>query len=273
MRKPALMLQGSGSAVGKSVVVAGLARAYANRGVRVLPFTPQNMSNDAAITADGGEIGRAQALQARAARVAPHADMSPVLLKPQGGQGAQVIVGGKKRGTMSAADYHIEKIALLPRVLESFARLEAAAELTLVAGAGSPAEINLRAYDIANMGFALAAEVPVVLIGDFARGGVIAQLIGTYELLAAEERALVKGYIVNKFRGDLGLFSDALDVIRGRTRWRCFGILPWFDKLRDLAAEDSLIDEPQVERALDAFARHLEIHVDLDAVLKVAHAR
>jgi adenosylcobyric acid synthase len=239
-RKPALMLQGTGSDVGKSVIIAGLARAFANRGLRVMPFKPQNMSNNAAVTADGGEIGRAQALQARAAHVAASVDMNPVLLKPQAGHGAQVIIRGKVKGAMTAAEYHVEKIALLPRVLESFARLEADADLVLIEGAGSPAEVNLRAYDIANMGFALAAQVPVALVGDIDRGGVIAQLIGTHELLAAEERALVKGYIVNKFRGDLGLFSDALEIMRARLGVRCFGILPWLDALRDLPAEDSM---------------------------------
>ncbi|HVA15062.1 MAG TPA: cobyric acid synthase [Stellaceae bacterium] len=240
MRKPALMLQGTGSDVGKSVIVAGLARAFTQRGLRVMPFKPQNMSNNAAVTSDGGEIGRAQALQARAARVAPRVDMNPVLLKPQAGRGAQVIVGGKTRGAMSAQEYQIEKISLLPRVLESFARLEAEADLVLVEGAGSPAEVNLRAFDIANMGFALAAQVPVALIGDIDRGGVIAQLVGTHELLAPDERALVKGYIVNKFRGDLGLFADAIDILRPRLGVRCFGILPWLDAIRDLPAEDSM---------------------------------
>ena len=234
------MLQGTGSDVGKSVIVAGLARAFANRGLRVMPFKPQNMSNNAAVTAEGGEIGRAQALQARAARVAPRVDMNPVLLKPQAGHGAQVILRGKVMSAMSAAEYHLEKPALLPKVIESFARLEADCDLVLVEGAGSPAEINLRAHDIANMGFALAAEVPVVLVGDIDRGGVIAQLVGTHALLAPDERALTKGYIVNKFRGDLGLFADALDIIRGHTRWRCFGILPWLAALRDLPAEDSM---------------------------------
>ncbi|HLI21224.1 MAG TPA: cobyric acid synthase [Stellaceae bacterium] len=240
MRAPALMLQGTGSDVGKSIIVAGLARAFTHRGIKVRPFKPQNMSNNAAVTPDGGEIGRAQALQARAARVAPSVDMNPVLLKPQAGHGAQVILRGKVKGAMSAAEYHVEKLSLLPAVLDSFAKLEAEADLVLVEGAGSPAEVNLRAADIANMGFALAAEVPVALIGDIDRGGVIAQLVGTQALLAPEERALVKGYIVNKFRGDLGLFSDALDVIREHTRWRCFGILPWFERIGELPAEDGM---------------------------------
>ncbi len=240
MPTPALMLQGTGSDVGKSVIVAGLARAFTNRGLTVRPFKPQNMSTNAAVTADGGEIGRAQALQARAALVAPSVDMNPVLLKPQAGHGAQLIVRGKVKAAMTAAEYQIEKISLLPTVLESFATLEAEADLVLVEGAGSPAEVDLRAHDIANMGFALAANVPVALIGDIDRGGVLAQLVGTHELLEPEERAQIKGYIVNKFRGDLSLFADALDIIRDRTRWRCFGVLPWFDRIGDLPAEDSV---------------------------------
>jgi adenosylcobyric acid synthase len=239
MARPALMMQGTGSDVGKSVIVAGLARAFTRRGLRVLPFKPQNMSNNAAVTEDGGEIGRAQALQARAAGVAPRVDMNPVLLKPEA-RCAQVIVQGRVEATLSAQDYHLMKPSLLPRVLESFARLEEDCDLVLIEGAGSPAEINLRASDIANMGFALAAQVPVLLLGDIDRGGVIAQLVGTHALLAPEERTLVKGYAINKFRGDLGLFANALDILRARMGLRCFGIVPWLDKLRDLPAEDSM---------------------------------
>lgn len=240
MATPALMLQGTGSDVGKSVIVAGLARAFRNRGLRVKPFKPQNMSNNAAVTADGGEIGRAQALQARAAGVAPTADMNPVLLKPQAERMAQVIVGGRMQNAVSARDYHHMKPALLPRVLESFARLEADADLVLVEGAGSAAEVNLREYDIANMGFALAAKVPVALVGDIDRGGVIAQLVGTHALLAPDERACIKGYVVNKFRGDPGLFADALAILRARLGVGCFGVLPWFQKAHELPAEDSM---------------------------------
>jgi adenosylcobyric acid synthase len=240
MATPALMVQGTGSDVGKSVLVAGMARAFTRRGLRVLPFKPQNMSNNAAVTQDGGEIGRAQALQARAAGVAPRVDMNPVLLKPQAERRAQVIVAGRVAATLSAQDYHAMKPSLLPRVLESFARLEQACDLVLVEGAGSATEVNLRAFDIANMGFALAAKTPVLLIGDIDRGGVIAQLVGTHALLAPDERALVKGYAINKFRGDLGLFADALDILRARLGVRCFGVVPWFDKLRDLPAEDSM---------------------------------
>ena len=216
MPRPALMVQGTGSDVGKSVIVAGLARAFTRRGLRVLPFKPQNMSNNAAVTEEGGEIGRAQALQARAAGVAPRVDMNPVLLKPEAERCAQVIVQGRIAATLSAQDYHLMKPSLLPRVLDSFQRLEEDCDLVLIEGAGSPAEVNLRAFDIANMGFALAAKVPVLLLGDIDRGGVIAQLVGTHVLLALEERALVKGYVINKFRGDLGLFSDALDILRAR---------------------------------------------------------
>src|SRR6201988_4670412 len=193
MKVPAIMFQGTGSDVGKSLIVAGLARAYARRDLKVRPFKPQNMSNNAAVTADGGEIGRAQALQARACGVAPSVHMNPVLLKPQSEVGAQVIVQGRIFGNAQAADYHRLKPTLLPKVLESFDRLRSEADLVLVEGAGSPAEVNLRAGDIANMGFAAVAQVPVLLIGDIDRGGVIASLVGTHALLEPAERALLKG--------------------------------------------------------------------------------
>ncbi len=204
------MLQGVGSHVGKSLLVAGLARAYARRGLAVRPFKPQNMSNNAAVTADGGEIGRAQALQARACGVAPSVDMNPVLLKPQSEVGAQVVVQGRVTANVAARDYHALKPRLLPKVLESFARLGRDADLILVEGAGSPAEVNLRDGDIANMGFAKAAGVPVVLVADIDRGGAIAAIVGTWELLEPDERALLKGYLVNKFRGDERLFDGAI---------------------------------------------------------------
>ena len=203
----ALMLQGTGSDVGKSVLLAGMARAFTRRGLKVRPFKPQNMSNNAAVTADGGEIGRAQALQARACGVRPVADMNPVLLKPQSESGAQIILDGKVWGMACAREYRQLTPSLLPAVLAAFTRLTKAVDLVLVEGAGSPAEINLRAGDIANMGFAEAARVPVVLIGDIERGGVIAQLVGTRELLSTSERALLAGYIVNKFRGNARLFD------------------------------------------------------------------
>ncbi|MGE0256419.1 MAG: cobyric acid synthase [Alphaproteobacteria bacterium] len=238
-RAAALMLQGTGSDVGKSLLVAGLCRAFVRRGLRVLPFKPQNMSNNAAVAAGGTEIGRAQALQARACGVAPTADMNPVLLKPQSETGAQVIVQGRLAGTADARAWQEAKAGHLPAVLDSFARLTAAADLVLVEGAGSPAEINLRAGDIANMGFATAALVPVALVGDIERGGVIAQLVGTHALLPADERALVGGFIVNKFRGDARLFGDGLTAIAGRTGWPSLGVVPWFAAAGLLPAEDS----------------------------------
>src|SRR5579884_3558721 len=215
----ALMFQGTGSDVGKSLIVAGLARAFTERGLRVRPFKPQNMSNNAAVTADGGEIGRAQALQARAARVVPSVHMNPVLLKPQSEIGAQIVVQGRVFGSAKAAAYQHMKRDLLPSVLDSFSRLRGAADLVLVEGAGSAAEINLRDNDIANMGFARAADVPVVLIGDIDRGGVIASLVGTKAVLTPEDAALIGGFIVNKFRGDAALFADGMARIAALTGW------------------------------------------------------
>jgi adenosylcobyric acid synthase len=236
----ALMLQGTGSDVGKSVLLAGMARAFTRRGLEVRPFKPQNMSNNAAVTADGGEIGRAQALQARACGIAPVTDMNPVLLKPQSESGVQIVLDGKVWGTACPGEYRQLAPGLLPAVLAAFARLAEAADLVLVEGAGSPAEINLRDGDIANMGFAEAATVPVVLIGDIERGGVIAQLVGTRELLSASEKALLTGYIVNKFRGDIRLFDGGISALRERTGLHCFGVVPYFPAAVRLPAEDSL---------------------------------
>ena len=234
------MLQGTGSDVGKSLLAAGLCRAAARRGLRVRPFKPQNMSNNAAATADGGEIGRAQALQARACRVPPTRDMNPVLLKPQSETGAQLVVRGAVRGAARARDYQAMKPRLLGVVLESFARLCAEAELVIVEGAGSPAEVNLRAGDIANMGFARAAGAPVALVGDIDRGGVIAQIVGTWTLLDAGDRAALAGAIVNKFRGDPALFDPGLAVIAERTGLENFGVVPWFPRAARLPAEDAM---------------------------------
>jgi len=236
----ALMIQGAGSNVGKSLIVAGLARAATRRGIRVRPFKPQNMSNNAAVTADGGEIGRAQALQAQAAGVAAHTDMNPVLLKPETDVGAQVVVQGKRVATLRARDYGAMKLSLMPAVLESFARLKADADLVLVEGAGSPAEVNLRANDIANMGFARRADVPVVLVGDIDRGGVIAQLVGTKAVIDPDDAAMVSGFVINKFRGDPSLFDDGYRLIEARTGWRGFGVLPFFPRAGELPAEDAL---------------------------------
>ena len=214
----ALMFQGAGSDVGKSLIVAGLCRAYARRGVKVRPFKPQNMSNNAAVTHDGGEIGRAQALQARACGVEPGIDMNPVLLKPQSEIGAQVVVQGRVVGNAKAREYQNWKPRLMAAVLDSFAHVRAEADLVLVEGAGSPAEINLRQGDIANMGFARASDTPVVLIGDIDRGGVIAQIVGTKAVLDPEDAALIRGFLVNKFRGDPTLFEAGMRIIAQRTR-------------------------------------------------------
>src|ERR1700742_4518130 len=236
----ALMIQGAGSDVGKSLIVAGLARAALRRGLRVMPFKPQNMSNNAAVTIDGGEIGRAQALQALAAGIEPHTDLNPILFKPERNFGSQVIVQGKRVATLRARDYAAMKPSLMPAVLESFARLKAKTDLVLVEGAGSPAEINLRADDIANMGFARRANVPVVLVGDIERGGVIAQMVGIRTVIDPEDAAAIAGFVINKFRGDPSLFDDGYRSIAERTGWRGFGVLPFFDRAHELPAEDAL---------------------------------
>ncbi len=234
------MFQGTGSDVGKSLLVAGLCRALANRGLSVRPFKPQNMSNNAAVTSDGGEIGRAQALQARAARVPLTVHMNPVLLKPQSEIGAQVVVQGRVMGNAKARDYYDWKPKLLDKVLESFALVGTDADIVLVEGAGSPAEINLRPADIANMGFAEAANVPVVLIGDIDRGGVIAQIVGTHTVVDDADRARLVGFIVNKFRGDPSLFDDGMQMIAERTGLNALGLVPYFDGARVLPKEDAM---------------------------------
>jgi adenosylcobyric acid synthase len=242
MRKSAaaVMIQGTGSHVGKSLIVAGLCRALARRGLSVAPFKPQNMSNNAAVTADGGEIGRAQALQARAANIPASVHMNPVLLKPESETGSQVILRGQRVATMQAAEYSLRKVEFLPRVLESFRIVAAVADIVIVEGAGSPAETNLRSGDIANMGFAEAADIPVVIVGDIDRGGVIASLVGTHAVLAPEDRARIRGFIVNKLRGDAGLFIAGVRRIEMDTGWPSLGVLPWFEEAHQLPAEDSL---------------------------------
>jgi adenosylcobyric acid synthase len=240
MARPALMIQATGSNVGKSTLVAGLARALVRRGLKVAPFKPQNMSNNAAVAVEGGEIGRAQAVQARAARMIPSVHMNPVLLKPETDSGAQVIVQGQRWGTLRAKNFLDKKAALLPAVLDSFARLAREADIVLVEGAGSPAEINLRAGDIANMGFAAAADVPVVLAGDIDRGGVIASLAGTHLVLEPEERARIRGFIINKFRGDPGLFDQGLAAVTRLTGWPSLGVVPWLPRAAWLPAEDAV---------------------------------
>jgi adenosylcobyric acid synthase len=234
------MIQGTGSDVGKSLIVAGLARAFTRRGLGVRPFKPQNMSNNAAVTVDGGEIGRAQALQARAARVPPSVHMNPVLLKPQSEIGSQIVVQGKVVGTARAREYQAMKPRLAGAVLESFGMLARASDLVLVEGAGSASEVNLRANDIANMGFARAADVPVVLLGDIERGGVIASLVGTKAVIDPADAAMIAGFIVNRFRGDPSLFDEGMKTIARLTGWRALGLVPFFPLADRLPAEDAL---------------------------------
>ncbi len=234
----AIMIQGAGSNVGKSMLVAGIARAARARGLSVAPFKPQNMSNNAAATRDGGEIGRAQALQALASGLEPHTDMNPVLLKPETEVGAQVVVHGQRLTTLKARDYGKMKQTLMPAVLKSFHKLAKAHDLIIVEGAGSPAEVNLRVGDIANMGFAEAANVPVALIGDIDRGGVIAQIVGTHAVLPAADRARIKAFAINKFRGDTTLFSGGMKTIVDMTGWDALGVIPWFTDAWKLPAED-----------------------------------
>ncbi len=255
---PALMIQGCGSDVGKSVLVAGLCRLLTNRGHRVRPFKPQNMSNNAAVTADGGEIGRSTALQALACRIEPTADMNPVLLKPQSDIGAQLIVQGRRVGTLEAKAHGRDKRHLLQSAMESYRRLEADCEWIVAEGAGSPAETNLRAHDIANMGFAHAADLPVVLIGDIDRGHVIASLVGAHAVLDDADRARIRGFIINKFRGDVSLFKDGLTTIEARTGWRALGVVPWIPATRRLPPEDGM--------QLDRFERRARA----DARVKIA---
>ncbi|OQP88392.1 cobyric acid synthase CobQ [Rhizobium rhizosphaerae] len=253
----AIMLQGTGSDVGKTVLVAGLCRLAARRGLKVAPFKPQNMSNNAAVTADGGEIGRAQWLQALAAGIPTTVHMNPVLLKPQSETGSQVIVQGRMFGSARGRDYQALKPTLMQAVLDSFARVGEGRDLVIVEGAGSPAEINLRAGDIANMGFATRAGVPVVLVGDIDRGGVIASIVGTKAVLPAEDAAMIQGFLINKFRGDVSLFDEGVAAITRHTGWPCFGVVPWLRSAGRLPAEDSVT----LERLVEGQARALKIAV------------
>ncbi len=267
-----LMVQGTTSDAGKSTLVAGLARALYRRGLRVAPFKPQNMALNSAVTADGGEIGRAQALQALAAGVAPHTDFNPVLLKPSSDIGAQVIIHGRPAANLSARDYHAYKPTAMAAVMQSWDRLCSAYDAVLVEGAGSPAEINLRDRDIANMGFAEAADVPVVLVADIDRGGVFAHLVGTLELLSPSEQARVRGFVINRFRGDLGLLQPGLDWLEARTGRPVFGVLPYLHGLF-LDAEDALADGAADVQAGAGALRvvapvypRISNHTDLDAL-------
>jgi adenosylcobyric acid synthase len=234
-----LMVQGTTSDAGKSTLVTALCRLLARKGVKVAPFKPQNMALNSAVTEDGGEIGRAQAVQARAAGLPPHTDMNPVLLKPNTDTGAQVIVQGKAIGNLNAREYHDYKRIVRRAVLESYERLAARFEAVVVEGAGSPAEINLREGDIANMGFAEAVDCPVILIADIDRGGVFAHLVGTLALLSESERARVAGFVINRFRGDIALLQPGLDWLERETGKPVLGVLPYLHGLH-LEAEDTL---------------------------------
>ncbi|QIG52689.1 cobyric acid synthase [Nordella sp. HKS 07] len=234
------MLMGTGSDVGKSLIVAGLCRLFTDRGMAVRPFKPQNMSNNAAVTVDGGEIGRAQALQARAARIDPTVHMNPILLKPETTTGAQVIVQGKRSATATARAFFRSRDQYMPAILDSFRRLAGEGDLVIVEGAGSPAEVNLRKGDLANMGFAEAADIPVILIGDIHRGGVIASLVGTQTILSNDDAKRIKGFLINNFHGDPELFSEGVSFTEQRTGWPCLGIVPHFAEARLLPAEDAV---------------------------------
>jgi adenosylcobyric acid synthase len=260
----AIMLQGTGSDVGKTVLVAGLCRVARRRGLSVRPFKPQNMSNNAAVaeipgSAEMGEIGRAQWLQALACGVAPTVHMNPVLLKPQSDIGAQVVVQGKVFGEAEARDYQMLKGRLLEAVMQSWDEVGKGADLVVVEGAGSPAEINLRDRDIANMGFATRADVPVVLVGDIDRGGVIASLVGTHHILPGNDRRMIVGYLVNKFRGDISLFDDGLTAIGRYTGWPCFGVVPWLKDAARLPSEDSVV----LERLAEGHSSALKVAVPM----------
>ncbi|HXZ10592.1 MAG TPA: cobyric acid synthase, partial [Paraburkholderia sp.] len=233
------MIQGTTSDAGKSTLVAGLCRLARRAGVRVAPFKPQNMALNSAVTVDGGEIGRAQALQAVAAGIAAHTDLNPVLLKPTSDRGAQVIIHGKARMNLDARAYHEYKPVAFEAVLESYARLQAGFDTIFVEGAGSPAEVNLRDRDIANMGFAEAVDCPVVLVADIDRGGVFAQVLGTQAALTPGDAATIVGFIINKFRGDASLFADGMRILAERTGWRAFGLAPFFPEAQRLPAEDA----------------------------------
>lgn len=248
----ALMIQGATSDAGKSVLVAGLCRLLANRGVKVAPFKPQNMALNSAVTIDGGEIGRAQALQAQAANITPTTDMNPVLLKPNTDIGSQVIIHGRVHTHMDARAYHAYKPQVMPYVLDSFSRLQQTYDCVIIEGAGSPAEINLREHDIANMGFAEAADVPVIIVADIERGGVFAHLYGTLALLSTSEQARVKGFVINRFRGDPSLLDPGIEWLEQKTGKPVLGVLPYITDL-SLEAEDSVGIDARKPKAKTSF--------------------
>ncbi len=267
-----IMIQGTGSGVGKSLLCAGLCRAFANAGLSVVPFKPQNMSNNAAITADGGEIGRAQALQAQAARRAPLADMNPVLLKPESERGAQVVVQGRRRATMAAREYFARRERFLPMVMESLKRLCRRADLIIVEGAGSPAEINLREGDIANMGFAAAADAPVVLVGDIHRGGVIAAIAGTLVVIDQADAERIRAFVINNFHGDPALFAEGVRFLEHRLQRPCLGVVPHLPAAAALPAEDALgLDTPAPSAPAAAGTQGGQLHIAVPRLSRIAN--
>ncbi|MBA1203797.1 cobyric acid synthase [Pseudomonas capeferrum] len=263
-----LMVQGTTSDAGKSTLVTALCRWLLRQGVAVVPFKPQNMALNSAVTDDGGEIGRAQAVQAQACRLAPHTDMNPVLLKPNSDTGAQVIIHGRAVTCMNAVAYHDYKAIAMQAVLASHQRLSQAYPVVMVEGAGSPAEINLRAGDIANMGFAEAVDCPVILVADINRGGVFAHLVGTLELLSPSEQARVKGFVINRFRGDIALLQPGLDWLEQRTGKPVLGVLPYVTDLH-LEAEDAVdarqpAKEGRVLKVIVPVLPRISNHTDFD---------
>ncbi|BET13754.1 cobyric acid synthase [Pandoraea sputorum] len=271
-RRGTLMIQGTSSDAGKSTVVAGLCRLLLREGVRVAPFKPQNMALNSAVTADGGEIGRAQALQAQAAGIAPHTDFNPVLLKPSSDRGAQVIIGGKVVADLDARAYHEYKPRAMAAVLAAYERLRTRYDAVLVEGAGSPAEVNLRSRDIANMGFAEAVDAPVLLVADIDRGGVFAQLIGTLACLSDSERARIKGFVINRFRGDPSLLTSGLEWLETKTGIPVLGVLPYLHGLH-LDGEDMLPGERHKAASGETHLRvtvpalpRISNHTDFDAL-------
>jgi adenosylcobyric acid synthase len=268
MATKAIMIQGTTSDAGKTTLVAGLCRALKNRNIKVAPFKPQNMALNSAVTIDHGEIGRAQAVQAQACGLPPHSDMNPVLLKPNSDIGAQVIIHGKALSNMDAVAFHDYKTVAMNAVMASWQRLKDQYDVIVVEGAGSPAEINLRQGDIANMGFAEAADCPVILIADIDKGGVFAHLVGTLNLLSAAEQQRIKGFVINKFRGDMALLQPGLDWLEQHTNKPVLGVLPYLHHFH-LEAEDALtnLGVAPSQRAIKIIAPvfpHISNHTDFD---------
>lgn len=269
--RTSLMVQGTTSDAGKSVLVAGICRLLSRHGVSVAPFKPQNMALNSAVTVDGGEIGRAQAVQARACGLEPHTDMNPVLIKPSSDTQAQIIIQGQVHSSMNACDYHDYKNHARSAVLESYERLTAQYDVIVVEGAGSPAEINLRDRDIANMGFAEAVDCPVIIVADIDRGGVFAHLVGTLDLLSESEQARVCGFVINRFRGDIALLQSGLDWLEERTGKPVLAVLPYLTNFY-LDAEDAIDNkqahsgEQEILKVVVPVYPRISNHTDFDAL-------